>query len=265
MRRTLTIALGLLVAAGCGGKEGERPAADYQTGGGAPATDSCAADDGLEFLMVTDFENGVAQRWWTSDDGSPDSTFTPRPGKESPDANELAKPRCGESQYALRIQASGLVVYGAAFGQSFLVEYPTGRDVSEWEGLSFWVKRNGDARGRSLFVAVNDRNTDSSARVSLRAAELQEGIETVETVPDCDDNSLIESEKCDRFGAGVPLPDQWTFISIPFDRMKQRGFGIPAPKVDVEALAGLNFSFEVGDWDFYLDDVAFYRHAASGD
>jgi len=263
MRAALLTGL-VVVAVGCGGREGERPSADYQPGGGgALPSDPCAADDGLEFDMVTDFENGIAQRWWTSDDGSPDSTMVPSPGRESPDANELTNPRCGESTYALRIQATGLVIYGGAFGLSFLVQDPLGRDASDYEGLSLWVKHAGDAPGRSLFVAINDRNTDSSARASIQASEAQQQIDTEEIVPDCDDNSLIESEKCDRFGAGVPLPDEWTFIEIPFDAMKQRGFGIPVPAPDIGAIAGLNFGFEAGDWDFYIDDVGFYRAAGS--
>ncbi len=190
--------------------------------------------------------------------------MVPLPGRESPDANELTDPRCDESAYALRIKAEGLVIYGGAFGTSFLVQEPLGRDASDYEGLSLWVKHGGsDAPGASMFVAINDRNTDSSARVSIQASEAQQGIETEEIVPDCDDLSLVESEKCDRFGAGVPLPDEWTFIKIPFDKMKQRGFGIPVPAPDVGAIAGLNFSFEAGDWDFYIDDVAFYRPAGS--
>jgi hypothetical protein len=262
MRAALITGLAILFAVGCGGKEGERPSADYQPSeGDPPPSDPCLADDGLEFDAITDFENGIAQRWWTSDDGSPNATITPPSDRESPDANELPDPRCGESTYALRIRAEGLAIYGAAFGLSFLVEDPLGRDASDWEGLSMWVKRNGDGVGTSLFASVSDRNTDSSARASIQSSELQQEIETDEIVPDCNDDSLVESQKCDRFGAGVLLPNEWTFVRIPFDRMKQRGYGVPAPALDVGALAGLNFGVEVGDWDFYVDDVAFYRAA----
>lgn len=250
MRALLTLTpIVLLGAVACGGTQGERPSAGFEAGGGAPpVTDPCEADDGLEFSMIEDFEDGRAQRWWTGADGTPGYTMEPPDDRESPESNELDTPRCGTSRYGLHIRATGLKVYGGSFGTSFLVQYPEGWDVSDYEGLSLWVKREGGP-GASLFIALNDQYTDGTAGSALRGE------------PACDDNSLTESKKCDRFGAGVRLTDEWQFVAIPFTAMKQRGYGVIAPYLDTEALAGLNASFEAGDWDFIIDDVGFYRHA----
>jgi len=260
MRAALTIPLLLACAAGCGGVDRGRPSADYETGGGAPPSTGeggapavdCEADEGLEFALIEDFEDGYAQQWWISGDGTPGAIMDPPDGEQGYPANELDEPRCA-STTALRIRAEGLKIYGGAFGKSFLTTAtPTGFDVRDWEGLSLWVKRNPDARGRSFYVALNDPQTDGSSWKKFFPDEPTENLV-------CDDRSLVESEKCDRFGLGVALEEQWRLVKIPFDAMKQRGFGVPVEELDLEHITGINISFEAGDWDFYIDDAAFYR------
>ncbi|MBN2195081.1 MAG: hypothetical protein JW751_19850 [Polyangiaceae bacterium] len=62
----------------------------------------------------------------------------------------------------------------------------------------------------------------------------------------------------------MPLTDDWRFVAIRFDEMRQRGYGVPAPYLDVAMLQGLNFGLERGNWDFWVDDVAFFRETAAG-
>lgn len=235
-RTTLGLLLVSLLLPACGGADGERATRGELANGGAPAVDPCAADAGYEFLVVEDFDDGRAQNWWSSSDKTPGSTMEPDPARQGPSTTELEAPRCG-STHALRVKATGLAIYGAAFGTSTLAQ----PDVSDYDGLSLWVKRNPGAPGVSLFVALNDGQTDASSG------------------GECDDLALYEHEKCDRFGAGVSLEEEWRFVTIPFDYMRQRGFGVIVPELDTSAITGLNMSFEVGDWDFFIDDVAFYR------
>src|SRR5262249_11496376 len=68
-----------------------------------------------------------------------------------------------------------------------------------------------------------------------------------------------DSEKCDPFGAAVLLTDEWRMVKIPFGRMVQKGYGMPTPsgRLDSAHITGLQFGLGPGDWDFWLDDVAF--------
>ena len=77
--------------------------------------------------------------------------------------------------------------------------------------------------------------------------------------PFCLEESADASQKCDRFTAGIGLEENWRFYAIPFERFRQRGIGRSTPGLDRPALVGLELSFATGDWDFWVDDVAFYR------
>jgi hypothetical protein len=231
----------LLIAAlcaGCGGEQGERPKFDDVQGG---AGDPCLADDELEFFLVEDFEKGRATNWWVMNDGLGGSTMDPPRNTSSPPSQELDFLRCEDSERALRVTAGGLVSWGA-FGFTF---HPDPFDASDYQGLSFWARR-GDAPQRTLFVSVGEKYTD---QLNLPAEEAF-----------CVFDSDIDREKCDPFGAGIGLEREWRFYRIQFDSMKQRAFGKPSPNPDPDRdIAGIKFSFESGDWDIWVDDVAFFR------
>ncbi|GEM_PF-2151046 len=240
----LTLAAAVL-SAGCGGEDGVRPAAAQGPRLAPLPSDPCAADDGYEFELIEDFEDAHAQRFWVSSDKT-EAEMEPPDGTNSPSVPALDEARCGESRFALRIFARGLSKYGGAFGMSY--DYDTPFDASEWDGISLWVRR-GAASGTSLFVGVNERHTDEqgSAAVSPTAE------------PFCLNDAPTEQDKCDRFGAGVALDEEWRFVAIRFDQMAQRGYGVVAPYLDVAAIQGLNCGFEVGDWEFWVDDLAYFR------
>lgn len=71
----------------------------------------------------------------------------------------------------------------------------------------------------------------------------------------------IDTMKCDRFGAGVGLEPEWRFVKIPFDSMKQRGYGVksPAGRLLTEELLAFGVYLDVGNWDIWIDQVAFYK------
>jgi hypothetical protein len=119
-----------------------------------------------------------------------------------------------------------------------------GFDASNWDGISFWVKRGQDISGEAFIVTVSDPATSGPPFCS-----------TVDGVPD--------AEKCDAFGLAVTLSDEWTLITAPFSSMRQKGFGVPAPsgRIDNGNISRLNILASAGDWDFWVDEVAFYRAA----
>lgn len=236
------LACACVLSTACGGTDGDLQGAETPP---IEQRDPCVAAEELELDFIENFEFRRAPDWWVSIDGTPGAELEP-PLRKSPTATEIDGGRCGESRYALRLQARGLHIYGGAFGINFFLGP---EDGSVWEGLSFWARRGSDS-GRSLFVALSDKYTDESS-----GAPLWEDGE-----PYCSDQTDVVEEKCDRFGAGVGLDTEWRHFRLPFADMRQRGFGKTAPELDTQNLLGLSFGFEVGDWDIWLDDVAFYRH-----
>ncbi len=221
-----------------------RETIDTDTEQAAPieVIDPCRAEQDVEFSPIENFEYGIATQWWVSTDGT--GTVNHMVGRE-PSAEELETGRCGYSKYALHIVAEGLEIFGGAFGLNF---YLDPHDMSEWDGISMWNKRTENS-GRSLFFGVSDKYTD----------EYNGKLLFEDNTPYCLEITDDESLKCDRFGAGVGMDTKWRFVKIPFSEMRQRGYGMPAPELDVSAILGFNIGFESGDWDFWIDDVAFYR------
>ena len=72
-----------------------------------------------------------------------------------------------------------------------------------------------------------------------------------------------DAEKCDPFGAAVLMTEEWRFVKLPFAHLQQKGFGVPAPSghVDPSALLGMQFGLAAGNWDLWLDDIAFFKEA----
>jgi hypothetical protein len=247
------IALGSASIKACGVGEGERPALAFA--GASALTDPCRSVGDVELKSIEHFELGIGRLWWVSSDGTGQMERTPSEhereeerwlysGREPP-ASEIAGGRCGVSRYALNIKATGMEIFGGAFGKNF---FPETFDASDWDGVAFWGRRGEDS-GSTLFFAISEKHTDQND--GSRLFEDRE--------PFCEENPVDPLMKCDRFGVGVGLEKEWQFFKVPFSRMRQRGFGIQAPEMDLSALIGVNISFEIGDWDIWMDDVAFYR------
>lgn len=240
------ILLGIMSSvAACRVNESDR--AEIETVQSIPLTDPCRKVKDYEFYSIEHFELGVGRSWWVSSDGT--GTMGELPGRE-PAATEIPGGRCGVSRYGLKITAEDLAVYGGAFGRNY---YPSPFDASQWEGISFWAKRGNDTAdkklGRSVYFSVGDKYTDE--RNGVR--------EWADGKPYCYDEPEDPADKCDRFGMGLGIETEWQFYTVAFEDMTQRGFGKAAPELFVEGIIGLDFSFETGDWELWVDDVAYYR------
>lgn len=70
-------------------------------------------------------------------------------------------------------------------------------------------------------------------------------------------------QRCgDGFVQNVSLSTDWTYYKLPFDRFQQVGFAKKAPASDnpKRAIYSLAFLFSVGNIDFYIDNLTFYRN-----
>jgi hypothetical protein len=187
--------------------------------------------------MLQDFEKGIATDFYTNADGTEGSTITPPVGSSSPAATDIEGGRCGKSSRAFRMTGEGLRIWGMVFGWNFR---DGTRNLSEWEGVSFWARRGSTESGRSLFFSVFDPQTDTSGGL-------------------CDSDSEILAEKCDAYGTGVGLDLEWRFFVIPFSALRQRGFGVATDELLVDEVIGFNWAADKGSWDVWIDDIALYR------
>lgn len=196
----------------------------------------------------------------------------------------LAKPN-----RAFHVRAARLTDWGANIYHSF----PTPRDASEFDGLSFWVRLGQGGTqtvGKSIFVAFEDvftkedqlkfkLETDPETGEYLMQERPNGDLEPVFALDELGNRILehptsspgapafncydvgVDNLKCDRFGAGVGLEPEWRFVKLPFSKLRQRGFGVksPAGRVLREALLAVSIYVDVGNWDFWIDQVAFYK------
>ncbi len=221
---------------GCGGDDSDpRPMRGTSVAQGRDPF-SCSAAEGYELSIIQDFEKGIATDFYTNADGTEGSAVEPPLGSKSPAASDIEGGRCGTSLRAFRMTGRNLRRWGMVFGFNFR---GGARDLTAWDGISFWARR-GSGSGRSLFFSVFDPDTESSGG-------------------NCDSESERIEEKCDAYGVGIGLSEEWRFFAIPFSALRQRGFGVPTDELRLDQILGLNWAADRGDWDVWVDDVALYR------
>ena len=222
------------------------------------ASDLDAADIEDLLALVNNPTNGIgdAQSDWgeiqvyVQDQMEPcraacEVTQTPTPVFTKPvTASRIPNTRCG-SVYALDIKAGPLTNWGGTLGTSFGPPI----DGTEWDGIAFWA-RVGTGSRTPIRIEVSDKFT----------SEKYED-------PNNDDKPICNPTKtedtvrtgCDKFGINLQLGYDWKLYTVPFDELRQKGWGLRAPYFDVGALRGMSFLFERGSWDIWVDDVALYR------
>lgn len=178
---------------------------------------------------------------------------------------EVPGGRCGAPTHAYHLVARNLgVCFNAAngrrgWGSNFSIDLkgpsnPDGTefDASAWEGISFWARLGDGPSNRAITVIVGDAETSGAPY-----AEPNESGQTECLTTDIKYDSL----KCDPFGVVVTLTREWAFYAIPFGQLKQKGYGQKAPRgaIDPTRIRRFQISTSTGDWDFYVDDLAFFR------
>jgi len=263
-------ALGLvaLAAVRCGGEQAAGTDGDL-----APSYDPCEDSSQIEKVMVADFESALVVSGFTGSDGTaPDSQLSPVP--PAMPASPLPAAKCAADATpgsALHIVATGLTGYGYTFGFNGLNLLPgaggaTYFDADQWDGLSMWVRKGSGPSSSSIFASVSERFTDPAGAGLFTASEadllLDTGAYCAYDAFDVTGDMLSDPllTQCDRFGVGIGIATEWRFFKVPFARMRQRAYGRPStqPTPDPKILE-LDFGLDGPNWDFWIDELAFYR------
>jgi hypothetical protein len=138
-------------------------------------------------------------------------------------------------------------------------------DARDWTGISFWALLGSEPSGTTALATLADRSTASALG----------GVypDNNQTNPVCGnkpcaatmppDNHCLSTTVplclCDPFGQGVGLVHQWAFYAIPFEDLRQKGYGTPQPQLDLAHILNFTLGLGKGNWDVWIDDVAFYR------
>ena len=243
--------------------------------GCAPYTTKCsdfengALEQGiLQYDPLTPSTNPVG--YWTIPQcqAAPDGTdcLAPNPSLGmSATAIPQNEGHCGPpSAYAFHMVARGQL----RWGPQALIQYNQGvyvtstgasLDVSDWDGLAFWIKKGPKPSGssisedlwktmsQSVFVAVIDPKTNGL-------------VKDANGIPTCNAAAIGPDQgKCDQFGFAVSFTEEWEYKVLPFAELKQRGYGVHESSVDFQNIVQLKFGFDIGDWDVWLDDISLWR------
>lgn len=169
--------------------------------------------------LVSDFEQGVAG-WFGYVDGNTASVVSISPGAHG-------------TQHAADFSGGSAKISGMYFPMPC-------RDVSDFDGVTFWGKSNGNSRVRFLAVIPA---TDPTAGVG-----------------DCDSSKQTCS---DHPGKPFTFSSEWTQYYAAWKDLKQLGFGAKASFAGVvNALLWINDG-PVDHFDFSIDEVSFYEANAT--
>ena len=183
--------------------------------GGAPAPDACSTRLVKPAALVADFEDGVAG--WSGYIGDMSAPVV------------STQPGADNTQHAARFTG------GAADISGMFDSLPC-RDVSDFDGISFWGRSEGSANIRFLAVIPQtDPHTD---------------------IGDCNPATMTCS---DHPGKPFIFNEQWTLYHAAWSELKQLGFGTKASFANViNALLWINDG-QVNHFDFSIDEVEFYK------
>jgi hypothetical protein len=277
------LALACLALAGCGGEKDTAPPDD----GAGAVVDPCAEAQALETRVIGDFEQPNALGFSSNSDVvlGPDpvtgATSPPQPPATASDTPGLPtarfdSPRCGTSASGLHIVLENVLDNGYSVQVNNIttaIPNPSGAayfDASEYTGLSFWG-RIGPGSNSTFFASIKERYTQPGTGALFNADERSELLSTGNycefNAIDVDGNPGTDAtlSQCDAFGKGVGLGAEWRLFKVPFELMRQRAYGRPATQAAPDRrILGLELRVENGPrWDVWLDDVAFYKDAAS--
>jgi hypothetical protein len=209
--------------------------------------DRCGTSDLLDELYDSVFE-AAADGWSLQAElgecrVSCDPTQTPPAMAKPFPAEEIPGGRCG-STMAAHVELHRWIHREGTLGRQFSATKPV--DASDYDGVSFWLRVVPGSRN-TFRISVPDRFTDEKSEV--------------DGVPVCQfiNPKELTDNSCDKFGRYFLATTDWQFFTIPFDEMRQAGFGKQAPYFDIANLLGLALEYKQGQWDYWIDDIGFYR------
>jgi hypothetical protein len=162
--------------------------------------------------------------------------------------------RCG-SVYALHVKAGPFPNWGGNAGTRFPIPF----DASGYDGIAVWM-RTAPGFSNAPKITISDKNTDGQYNMSPPNG----GTQLCDPNPNCQvqtsqGNSNCYNVGCDPFGAYTPMTENWRLFLLSFEEMRQGGWGRQRSAPDLGAILSIQIGFAVGTWDFWVDDIAFYR------
>lgn len=210
----------------------------------------CTATENLILEPIADFEMPPVNGWSANSDGTGEMAVR--------DVAAIEGGRCG-STTALHVYGGPFSDYGGGLYEGLNADDPNddldqivGTDASEWDGIVFWARAMPDGR-KNIRLDVSDVNTDDTRN----KAEFVGPPNPDGCLPDAPEDG--PSIGCDKFGSFATLDDKWRAFALDFVEMRQAGWGLQQKRFATEDIWSLNFSFAHGYWDFWIDDVAFFR------
>lgn len=163
--------------------------------------------------------------------------------------------RCG-SRYALHVVGGPFQNWGGNVGTRFATPF----DASSYDGVAVWM-RTAPGFANNAKIAIGDKYTDSQYNMYPVDGQAQ----YCNPNPNCQvqaalGNTNCFNSGCDKFGAYTPLDENWRLFVLPFAEMRQGGWGSEVPRPDLSALLSIEVDYVQGSWDFWIDDIAFYRN-----
>lgn len=185
-----------------------------------------------------------------------------------PVAEPIEGGRCG-SRYAMHIKGGPFVEWGGNMGFSLSPplnasnvdvtdESGTVRPGRDLLGISFWARLGDTGGSNSLRLEVGEKHTEQNY-MGPEGGPL--GPDDDDLGPICTPNTTDYNsrEGCDKFGSNALLRSSWQQFFVPFAEMRQQGWGRRAENFDLTGIMSFSIFYAQGTWDFWIDDLAFYR------
>jgi len=197
-----------------------------------------------------------------------DALETPYYFDNPPVAEPIEGGRCG-SRYAMHIKGGPFIEWGGNMGFSLSPPLNASNvDVTDANGsvrpgrdllgVSFWA-RLGDTGGNNLLrLEVGEKHTDQNY-VGEDGGLLGANPDDSGSICRANTTDYDSEFGCDKFGYTTLLRNGWQQFFVPFAEMRQQGWGRRAEYFDLTAIMSFSIFYPQGSWDFWIDDLAFYR------
>jgi hypothetical protein len=176
-----------------------------------------------------------------------------------PVAEAIEGGRCGSS-YAMHIKGGPFIEWGGNMGFGFAPPLNASdvtvldpdtlaeRPGEGFKGISFWARLGETGGNNTLRLEVGEKHTDQN-------------YPGLDGGPICTPNTTEANSEygCDKFGFTALLRSDWQQFLVPFAEMRQQGWGMRAEYFDLTSLMSFSIFYPQGTWDFWIDDLAFYR------
>ncbi|WP_437786850.1 hypothetical protein [Sorangium sp. So ce1097] len=190
-------------------------------------------EDGNIGILRGDDANPRQGAWYKYNDGSEEGVHEPL---DAADLIEAMMPARRDSAMAVHTSGNALFTnWGAGIGFELSTSY---YDATGYRGITFWARAEDDS-ATGMFVTFVDQQTDNAGGIC---------------------GTMAGQVPCyDHYNTSVTLTSDWKHFKVPVECLKQEGYG-RFEALAQDRLGAIQFSFGRGQaFDFWIDDVAFYR------